>query len=112
MNTLLMKSPTTYSQRLAAFRKVLVLIALAAAALQTSVTAETNDKPIKNMSEANPNIHWPEDVSPAKADAFVHNEIYIKAPAKVIWENLVQAGEWPSWYSNSADVKIEGSETG
>lgn len=112
MNTLLMKSPTTHSQSLAAFRKVLVLIALAAAASQISFAALTGGSPIKNLSGANPNIHWPADVNPAKADAFVHNEIYIKASAKVVWENLVQAGEWPNWYSNSADIKIEGSDAG
>ena len=107
-----MKSPTSQSRRLSAVRKLAALIGLATTALQTSPAAETEGKPIKNISEADTQIHWPEDVNPSKADAFVHNEIYIKAPAKVIWENLVQASEWPSWYSNSADVKIEGSENG
>ncbi len=64
------------------------------------------------MSEANKQIHWPADMDPSKADAFVHNEIFIKAPANVIWENLVNAKDWPNWYSNSADIKIEGSDSG
>lgn len=107
-----MKSPATASTCLSVFRKILVLIALAATALQPSFAADTSEKPIKNINEANPQIHWPEDVNPTKADAFVHNEIYIKAPAATIWRNLVQAGEWPTWYANSADIKIEGSDTG
>lgn len=67
---------------------------------------------IEDMSEANEQIHWPSDISPSRADAFVHNEIFIQASASVIWENLVNAKDWPNWYSNSADIKIEGSHSG
>jgi hypothetical protein len=34
-------------------------------------------------------------MTPKKADSFVHNEIFIKAPANVIWSNLVKAKDWP-----------------
>jgi len=34
--------------------------------------------------------------------------ITVKAPANVIWDNLVKATEWPKWYSNSSDMQIAG----
>jgi uncharacterized protein YndB with AHSA1/START domain len=37
----------------------------------------------------------------------VHNEGWIDAPPAVVWKNLVDASQWPTWYSNSADVQIE-----
>src|SRR6202043_3361358 len=64
----------------------------------------------KQLNEASDLIHWPEGFSPKQTDAFVHNQIFINAPAKVIWSNLVNAKDWPSWYSNSADVQITNAD--
>lgn len=69
-------------------------------------------RPAKDLSEANPAIHWPHGFEPATADVFVHNQIWIKAPASEIWTHLVKAAEWPSWYSNSSEVVIENSDQG
>jgi hypothetical protein len=63
-------------------------------------------RPVKNLDEANEQIHWPKEMTPKKADSFVHNQIFIKAPASVIWSNLVKAKDWPKWYANSSDVQI------
>ena len=71
---------------------------------------DATTRPVKNLSNANNSIHWPKGFDPKEADAFVHNEIWIKAPAKVIWENLVNAPEWPTWYSNSANIQIAGPD--
>jgi hypothetical protein len=68
------------------------------------------ERPVKDLSKANKNIHWPKGFDPKEADAFVHNEIWINAPAKVIWESLVKAPEWPTWYSNSANIQIAGQD--
>ena len=38
------------------------------------------------------------------------SQIFINAPAKIIWSNLVNAKDWPSWYSNSADVQITNAD--
>jgi Polyketide cyclase / dehydrase and lipid transport len=70
------------------------------------------DRPAKQLSEANSQINWPEGFAPKEADAFVHNEIFIKAPARVIWSNLVNAKKWPTWYSNAADVQITEDDGG
>jgi Polyketide cyclase / dehydrase and lipid transport len=69
---------------------------------------DTNARPVKDLSHSSSEIHWPQGFDPKTADAFVHNDIFIKAPAKVIWDNLVKATEWPKWYSNSLAVQIEG----
>ncbi|MGD0966181.1 MAG: SRPBCC family protein [Candidatus Acidiferrales bacterium] len=44
-------------------------------------------------------------------DVFVHNEGWIDAPPEIVWANLIDAGQWPSWYSNSADIRIEGGQS-
>ena len=51
-------------------------------------------------------IHWPCDVNPDRADLFAHNDIVVNAPADVIWNHLVRASAWPSWYSNASDVVV------
>jgi len=76
----------------------------------TAQAGDTTEQPIKQLNEASDLIHWPEGFSPKQTDAFVHNQIFINAPAKVIWSNLVKAKEWPSWYSNSADVQITNAD--
>lgn len=80
----------------------------------TAVTrAESSpQRPVKNLNEASPLVHWPHGFEPATADVFVHNQIWINARASEIWENLVKATEWPGWYSNSSEVTIEGSDRG
>ena len=77
----------------------------------TSVHAgDMTAQPIKPLNEASDLIHWPEGFSPKQSNAFVHNQIFINASAKVIWANLVNAKDWPSWYSNSADVQITNAD--
>jgi hypothetical protein len=79
--------------------------------MATNVQAgDTTEPPIKQRIEASDLIHWPEGFSPKQSDAFVHNQTFISAPAKVIWSNLVNAKDWPSWYSNSADVQITNAD--
>jgi len=74
--------------------------------VMTGQAGDTTEQPTKQLNEASDLIHWPVGFSPKQTNAFVHNQIFIHAPAKVIWSNLVHANDWPSWYSNSADVQI------
>ena len=60
------------------------------------------------LKQATPLIHWPKGLEPQSVDVFVHNEGWIDAPPGIVWKNLVDASRWPTWYSNSADVQIEG----
>jgi len=54
----------------------------------------------------NNQIHWPRGFEPEQADLFAHNEIDVQAGCKIVFSNLVDAEAWPSWYSNSKDVKV------
>jgi hypothetical protein len=38
----------------------------------------------------------------------VRNEISIAAAPEIVWARLIRAVEWPSWYPNSANVRIAG----
>jgi hypothetical protein len=81
---------------------ILLLVSL----VQPLYAADMQERPAKDLSWANRQIHWPKGFNPKEADAFVHNEIWINAPANVIWANLVNAADWPEWYSNAADMQI------
>jgi hypothetical protein len=54
----------------------------------------------------NNQIHWPKGFELEQADLFAHNEIDIQAGCEIAFSNLVDAEAWPSWYSNSKDVKV------
>src|ERR1700677_3672137 len=86
----------------------IVTLGVAAAVLQpfAGSAADPGASRFKDLSPAGSKIHWPRGFEPKTVDAFVHNEIFIKAPADVIWQNLVKATEWPKWYSNSSDLQI------
>jgi hypothetical protein len=78
--------------------------------VQSSTAADANERPVKDLSRASSEIHWPKGFNPKEADAFSHNEIWIDAPASVIWANLVDAKSWPAWYSNASDIQIGNSD--
>lgn len=102
---------TGANRRLGPFMKTsIVTLGVAVSVLQplAEVAADPGARPVKDLSQASGEIHWPQGFEPKTADAFVHNKIFIKAPANVIWQNLVKATEWPKWYSNSSDMQIAG----
>jgi hypothetical protein len=51
-------------------------------------------------------IHWPKGFDPKEADLFAHNEIVVHAECGTTFAILADAESWPSWYSNSKDVKV------
>jgi hypothetical protein len=57
-------------------------------------------------------IRWPDGFHPEQADLFAHNEIVVKASCKTVWNNLIEAEKWPSWYSNSKNMKLLNSADG
>jgi uncharacterized protein YndB with AHSA1/START domain len=52
-------------------------------------------------------INWPDRYAPDRVAVRVHNEIEIAAPPPRVWAWLIRAAAWPTWYPNSADVRIE-----
>ena len=53
-------------------------------------------------------IHWPAGYSPNQRGMFAHVEIDINAPSSTVWNSLLQAEQWPRWYSNAMDVHVAG----
>jgi uncharacterized protein YndB with AHSA1/START domain len=84
----------------------LALLATSAAHAQQSGRLSAN-----YLKQATPLIHWPPGLEPRNVDVFVHNEDWIAAPPDVVWSNLIDATRWPSWYSNAADVRIDGGQS-
>ena len=53
-------------------------------------------------------IRWPEKYAPERTRLHVKNELAMDVKPEVVWVWLVRARLWPTWYSNSANVAIEG----
>jgi uncharacterized protein YndB with AHSA1/START domain len=83
----------------------LVLFAASAAHGQESIRLSAD-----YVRQATPLIHWPQGLEPRNVDVFVHNEGWIDAPPEIVWANLIDATQWPSWYSNAADVRIDADQ--
>ena len=83
-------------------------ILLLASLVQPLSAADMQERPAKDLSLANGQIHWPKGFNPKEADAFVHNEIWINAPADVIWTNLVNTSDMQI---GSADRKTLQADT-
>ena len=61
-----------------------------------------------DLSHRSPDLHWPSAFLPERAEVFSHNEIDIKAPCSKVWNALLEAEDWPRWYSNCGKVEING----
>ncbi len=53
-------------------------------------------------------IIWPAGYAPADSPVHVVNHIDIAAPPSAVWNHLVRAADWPSWYANASKVAIAG----
>jgi hypothetical protein len=52
-------------------------------------------------------IFWPEGFLPGFTENFVSNEMIVAGlSAAQVWPLLSQAGQWPSYYANSANVRL------
>lgn len=51
-------------------------------------------------------VRWPDHYLPARCPIHVRNELAMAAPAAAVWAWLVRAPLWPTWYPNSANVRI------
>ncbi len=61
----------------------------------------------RNMSDPHP---WPAGFSAADSPVFAHNEIFIRRSPDVIFQKLLRAHAWSSWYPNAAGVHIAGED--
>jgi hypothetical protein len=51
-------------------------------------------------------VHWPADFGPVGVPTYAYNEILSDALPETIFAWLARAPLWPTWYPNSADVKL------
>ena len=74
---------------------------------QASVPARGSHKTMANDLRARSrDIHWPNGFDPVSADLFAHNELLIHASCETVWNHIVDAKRWPSWYPNSSNVDL------
>jgi uncharacterized protein YndB with AHSA1/START domain len=59
-----------------------------------------------DLAARNLDIHWPADFIPEAADLFSHNEIFVNASCEKVWNYVVDAQLWPTWYPNSNDIQL------
>jgi hypothetical protein len=86
--------------------------ALALLTVSAAHAQESSRLSAEYLRHATPLIHWPRGLEPQNVDVFVHNEGWIGAPPDVVWTNLIDATQWPSWYANSADVRSTAASPG
>jgi uncharacterized protein YndB with AHSA1/START domain len=56
--------------------------------------------------EGQTEIEWPGRFDPRNAPVHVRNELTIDAPCASVWAWLVRAELWPTWYSNSRNIRF------
>lgn len=85
------------------FRHALVAVLLLVTVPVFAQTALTTNE---DGAHRSPDIQWPKGYTPEDADLYAHNEIEIDAPCSKVWQNLIAAPTWPSWYSNVHNVQL------
>lgn len=84
----------------------LVLLSLSFLVMASDAFAQLNTK--KYDPDTNVVI-WPEAFHPDNTNFYVYNDFYINAPAEVVWQILIEATEWHTYYKGSQKpVVIEG----
>ena len=53
-------------------------------------------------------IHWPAAYAPAVMPVHVVNRLTVAASPVAVWARLIAAKDWPSFYANSANVRVDG----
>ncbi|TAE90972.1 MAG: SRPBCC domain-containing protein [Verrucomicrobia bacterium] len=57
-------------------------------------------------------INWPTEYEPSTSAFFVHNQIEIEAPPKVVWDLIIHAEDWSNWYIGASDIMVKTSDEG
>jgi uncharacterized protein YndB with AHSA1/START domain len=51
-------------------------------------------------------IRWPAAYTPGRTAFFVHNQIDIQAPPKVVWDIITDVQAWPEWYVGATNLTV------
>ncbi|MFI6130672.1 SRPBCC family protein [Micromonospora sp. NPDC051141] len=52
---------------------------------------------------------WPPGREPARCPVHTRNEAFVPLPPQAVWQRLVDATAWPSWYPNARRVVVTGA---
>lgn len=52
-------------------------------------------------------IRWPAEYDPSRCPIHVVNSLDIAASPAIVWEQLITAADWPTWYSEVLSVRIK-----
>jgi hypothetical protein len=83
---------------------VAILLATSLSAIAQSDTAKSIMT--KKYNPATNLIQWPEEFNPVKSKFYVHNEIEINAKPEIVWNILIDALKWESWYKGAKNVSL------
>jgi len=96
-----------------------ISIMLVAACAAVSFTGCASVPPVgspgnefETASLAPDQIRWPQAYTPELAPFTITNSIFISAPPQTVWDQLIHAESWPTWYKGATNVVVEGSTTG
>jgi uncharacterized protein YndB with AHSA1/START domain len=51
-------------------------------------------------------VRWPDRYQPGNCPVHVQNELDMAATPERVWAWLIRASLWPTWYANSANLKM------
>lgn len=65
----------------------------------------------KKYNKATNLVVWPDEFNPEKSKFYVHNEIEINAKPEVVWDILIDAKKWHTYYSGAqSPIEFMGSD--
>jgi hypothetical protein len=55
-------------------------------------------------------VHWPDGYDPIVSAIYALDDIDVSAPPQVVWDLLIDAENWSSYFPPEDQVKISGGE--
>jgi uncharacterized protein YndB with AHSA1/START domain len=52
-------------------------------------------------------IRWPAEYDPSRCPVHVVNALEMSASPADVWDRLIAAADWPTWYSKVSNVRIQ-----
>jgi Polyketide cyclase / dehydrase and lipid transport len=96
--------------RTAMFFAALALLSMSGCAALPEVGSAQNRLPANEST--GDQIHWPEQYEPRNASFVVRNQIDIRATPQTVWDILIRAEAWPTWYQGAQNVRVLGAGAG
>lgn len=67
-------------------------------------------KSTKVYNEKENVVNWPDGFNPKESKFYVYNEIDIEAAPEKVWQLLIEAEKWPSFYEGAKNVKVNNGD--